>query len=65
LGEINNNVEIDFDLEKCAWKGYNKEKVIKILESYGFKTLIKRLFGEEAIPESIKKPEERKTLSLL
>ena len=58
LGEINNNVVLDFELEKCAWKGYNKDKVVKILEEYGFKTLVKRLFGE------IKKP-ERKTLNLL
>jgi len=43
LARININVPIDFDLEKCAWKGYNKDKVIKTLEGYEFKTLIKRL----------------------
>ena len=62
LGEINNKVEIDFDLEKCAWKGCNKDKTIKVLEDYGFKTLIKRLFG--VVSEPIKEP-ERKTLNLL
>lgn len=57
LGEINNKVPLDFNLEKCVWKGYNKDKVTKILEDYEFKTLIKRLFE----PVEVKK----KNLSLL
>lgn len=43
LARININVPIDFNLEKCTWKGYNRDKVIKTLENYEFKTLIKRL----------------------
>jgi len=51
---------IDFDLEKCTWKGYNKDKIVKVLEDYEFNTLIKRLFG------SVKEPEEKRgTLNLL
>ncbi len=46
LAKINQDVSIDFDLEKCVWKGYNKDKVIKVLEYYEFKTLIDRIFKE-------------------
>jgi len=52
LGKINNKVPLSFDLEKCSWKGYNKDKVIKILKDYEFNTLIKRLFGPEPDPLS-------------
>ena len=43
LAEINRDVPVDFDLEDCRWGGYDEEKVIKMFESYGFKTLINRL----------------------
>ena len=46
LARINQDVSIDFDLEKCAWKGYNKDKVTKVLERYEFRTLIDRVFKE-------------------
>ena len=64
LGKINNKVPFDFDLEKCAWKGYNKDKVIKILEDYEFRTLIKRLFERPASAESFGEA-RKKNLSLL
>jgi len=57
LARINQDVSLNFDLEKCAWKGYNRDKVVKILDDYGFKTLKERLFKE--------KPIEKKTLKLL
>jgi len=43
LSEINKNVPIEFDLGKCRWPGYNKDRVIEIFRKYGFKTLIDRL----------------------
>jgi DNA polymerase-1 len=43
LAQIKRDVEIDFDLEKCIWGRYNKDKVINIFENYEFKTLINRL----------------------
>ena len=43
LAEINQNVPIEFDLEKCRWPGYNKDKVIHLFKNYEFQTLIDRL----------------------
>lgn len=43
LAEIKKDVPIEFNLEKCRWKGYNKEKVIELFKNYEFKTLISRL----------------------
>jgi len=43
LAEINQNVPIEFNLEKCRWGDYNKDKVIQIFKNYEFKTLINRL----------------------
>jgi len=43
LAEIKLDVPIEFDLEKCRWGGYNKDKVIRVLKNYEFKTLINRL----------------------
>jgi len=43
LAEIKQDVPIDFNLEKCRWGYYNRDKVIKIFKDYEFKTLIGRL----------------------
>jgi DNA polymerase-1 len=43
LAEINTNVPVDFNLEKCRSKALNKEKIIKIFQELGFYSLIKRL----------------------
>jgi len=43
LAEINYNVDIDFNLEKCQWGKYDKEKITQIFRKYDFKTLIPRL----------------------
>jgi len=43
LSKIDVKVPIDFDLEKCEWKNYNKEKAKEILNHYEFFSLIKRL----------------------
>lgn len=52
LVEIKQNVPIDFNLKKCRWGDYDKNKVTQILKDYEFKTLIERL-------------PEKKSLSLL
>jgi DNA polymerase-1 len=44
LSEIKKDVKVDFGLEKCQFKGYNKEKVVSLLEKYDFYSLINRLF---------------------
>ncbi len=43
LAEIRLDVPIEFNLEKCRWGDYNKDKVIQIFKNYEFKTLINRL----------------------
>jgi len=43
LAEINKNVRLDFDLKKCNWKSYNKEKVIQLFKELEFNSLISRL----------------------
>jgi DNA polymerase-1 len=47
LASIKLDVPLDFDLNKCAWKDYNKDKMREILEKYEFKTLIDRLSGSK------------------
>ena len=51
LVQIERNVPVDFDLEKCQWKDHNREKVIRAMEELGFRSLIKRL-------PDFKKPEQ-------
>jgi len=43
LAKIKRNVEIDFDLEKCKWKKYDKEKVTQVFKELEFYSLIERL----------------------
>lgn len=45
LAQVKYNVPIDFDLEKCSFKNFKKEKAVKILEGLGFRSLINRLPG--------------------
>lgn len=39
LAKIKQDVGIDFDLKKCLWPDYNKDKVIQLFKKYEFKTL--------------------------
>ena len=43
LARIDKCVPIDFNLEKCQWRNYNKEQVSRILEDLEFYSLITRL----------------------
>jgi len=43
LVEINQNVPIEFDLERCRFGEYNKDRVIQLFKNYEFQTLIDRL----------------------
>lgn len=43
LAKIEKQAPIDFNLEKCRWGGYGKEEIEKLLEGFGFYSLIKRL----------------------
>jgi DNA polymerase-1 len=43
LVSIKEDVPIDFSLEHCQWKGYNKEKVINLFKDLEFLSLIEKL----------------------
>ena len=59
LAEIRYDAPVEFDLNKCKWGDYDREKMIKIFEDYNFKSLISR------ISEAPKKENEsKKNLSL-
>lgn len=48
LAEIRKDAPIEFNLEKCRWGKYDKEKVVQIFRKYDFKTLISRLSESES-----------------
>ncbi len=52
LARIKRDVPIDFNLEKCRWKEYNKEKTTQILKNLEFYSLIKRLPAVKAQKEN-------------
>jgi len=43
LAKIKKDVPVGFNLEKCQWKEYNKERVTQILKNLEFYSLVKRL----------------------
>ncbi|MBU4030655.1 hypothetical protein KJ756_00580 [Patescibacteria group bacterium] len=43
LSEIKKDISIDFDLEKCRFGKFNREKIEALLEGWGFKSLIDRI----------------------
>lgn len=43
LVTIKLNVPIEFDIKKCAWQKYSKEKVIELFKEFGFRSLAPRL----------------------
>ncbi len=42
LATIHRDVPIDFDLEKCRWGEYDREKLKKLFEELGFVSLLRR-----------------------
>lgn len=52
LAKLNKNVPVDFNLEKCRWAKYDKEKTIQIFKNFEFYSLIKRLPGDEIQKEN-------------
>ncbi len=47
LGEIRTDVPVEINMEECEWGGYDEEEVIKMLEDFGFKSLIKNIAPEK------------------
>ncbi len=54
LAQIEKNTPIEFNLEKCRFGEYDKNKVIELLENFEFYSLIKRLSGGGMIEEKEK-----------
>jgi len=54
LAEIRKDAPLDFNLKKCHWKEYNKEKIAQILKKFEFYSLLNRLpqFNKEEKKES-------------
>ena len=52
LLELRYDVPIDFDLEKCRWQDYEKNKVEEVFNQYGFRSLIGRLPGAAEIEDN-------------
>jgi len=42
LATIHRDVPIDFDLEKCRWGEYDREKLRQLFEELGFRSLLRR-----------------------
>jgi len=48
LAQINKNVLSDFSLEKCRWRDYDKEKIVRLFKKFEFYSLLNRISeGEE------------------
>ena len=43
LAKVETNVPIDFSLKSCGWVNYDKKEVARLLESFEFYSLIKKL----------------------
>jgi len=56
LSKIVDDVELEFNLSVAKIHDYNQQKVIKLFEEYGFRSLIKRL------PESTRADNQQKLL---
>jgi len=43
LAKVKKDVPIEFDIKKCEWRNFDQQKLIKILKSLEFKSLIKKV----------------------
>ena len=57
LAQIEMDVPIKFDLDKCKWKNYNQGEVVDMMQAFEFHSLIKR-FSAENINEPVKTEKE-------
>ncbi|OGZ18393.1 MAG: hypothetical protein A2Z68_02550 [Candidatus Nealsonbacteria bacterium RBG_13_38_11] len=55
LAQIDKNVAIDFSLERCSWKNYDKEKAATLLRELEFYSLVGKLPDpNEQVKENMK-----------
>lgn len=53
LALVKQDVDIGFEIEKCAWKGFDKPQIIQALRDFEFDTLINRLPIKKAQQDSL------------
>lgn len=53
LSEIKKDVPLEIDIKSCEWGGYDDQEVIKMLESFGFNSLVKNI-SLDPIGENLK-----------
>lgn len=55
LSEIKKDVPLEINIKDCEWGGYKEEDVLKMLEDFGFNSLIKNIKTKEnSIGENLK-----------
>jgi len=56
LGEIKTDVPVKINMKDCEWGGYDEKEVVKMLNNFGFKSLVKNISPEEgkAVGENLK-----------
>lgn len=59
LAQINKNTPLDFNLEGCRWRDYDKEKITQIFKKFEFDSLIEKLFGSGQKKNPIIERQER------
>lgn len=62
LAQLEYNVPIDFNLEKCRWGMPNKETITRSLGDYGFNSLINRFQDDDSLVSEEKEPKKKEEL---
>jgi len=52
LATIATDAPVDIDYEKLRFSGFDKPEVHALFEKWGFRSLLKKMVGEEAVPEN-------------
>lgn len=52
LATIHKDVPIEFDLEKCLWGEYDRDKLRQLFEELGFQSLLRRFKGNQEIEKA-------------
>lgn len=61
LATINTDVPIEFNLEKCKWGEYDKDKLSNLFDELGFQSLLRRFSGKAATTNETEEQKDRRT----
>lgn len=60
LAEIITNAPLEIgDIDSCEWKNYDKENLVNVLLSFGFKSLISKIPHEDGMHDLVARAEEK------